>query len=305
MPPPHTGRLQVHQRTPSPQRVAAGFGTLAIAVAALAVGTSAANAAVPVAASDTVPAACAHGPSEWVRCVTVTAKLDRAPAVGKQAHLRLSVTSAVANDDLKIQVELPAALRFEAPAAGFTVERKASLVPSDKGTVSRMSATVDARAGRVLHYSAGVTAVTAGPTTLRMAAVSPRGPEFGSDEVHVPLVIGMTATDSVLGSAKGPDTAEQTPASTPLVDANPAVPYRPASTAGLPKPYSDDPVPPTSKIVQPTPDSFIRNRLSATAASANGPGQPETISYTAGQAGCVGVVLINKAGSGTYTLTRS
>jgi hypothetical protein len=54
-----------------------------------------------------------------------------------------------------------------------------------------------------------------------------------------------------------------------------------------------------------TPDSFIRNRLSATAASANGPGQPETISYTAGQAGCVGVVLINKAGSGTYTLTRS
>jgi hypothetical protein len=40
-------------------------------------------------------------------------------------------------------------------------------------------------------------------------------------------------------------------------------------------------------------------------ASAAGPGQPETLTYTATSAGCYGAVVVNKAGAGSYTLARS
>jgi hypothetical protein len=53
------------------------------------------------------------------------------------------------------------------------------------------------------------------------------------------------------------------------------------------------------------PGSYVRDRAAATAAPSAGAGQPETITYTATENGCVGVVLINKAGNGTYTVTRS
>jgi hypothetical protein len=52
------------------------------------------------------------------------------------------------------------------------------------------------------------------------------------------------------------------------------------------------------------PSTFVRPSGAATPASPTGPGQPETISYTAAQDGCVGVVLINRAASGTYTSAK-
>lgn len=53
------------------------------------------------------------------------------------------------------------------------------------------------------------------------------------------------------------------------------------------------------------PGSWVIGRAGATAESVgNGPGQPESITFDQ-QAGCYGVVLINRAGSGTYTLTQS
>jgi len=53
------------------------------------------------------------------------------------------------------------------------------------------------------------------------------------------------------------------------------------------------------------PGSWVIGRSGAAAESVgNGPGQPESITFNQ-QAGCYGVVLINRAGSGTYTLTQS
>jgi phage baseplate assembly protein gpV len=53
------------------------------------------------------------------------------------------------------------------------------------------------------------------------------------------------------------------------------------------------------------PSTFIRGRSAALkTATATGPGGVETITFTPTTSGWYGVVLVNKAGSGTYTLTR-
>jgi hypothetical protein len=53
------------------------------------------------------------------------------------------------------------------------------------------------------------------------------------------------------------------------------------------------------------PGSWVIGRSGAAAESVgNGPGQPESITFNQ-QTTCYGVVLINRAGSGTYTLTQS
>ncbi|MFI9811825.1 hypothetical protein [Saccharothrix variisporea] len=54
-----------------------------------------------------------------------------------------------------------------------------------------------------------------------------------------------------------------------------------------------------------TPSTYTRSRVSATAtATAGGAGTAETITFTPTATGRYGVILINKAGSGTYTLQR-
>jgi hypothetical protein len=236
----------VHHRTSTLGRITAGLGALVVTAGVMVAGAAPAVAAIPV------PASCATGRSEIARCVTVAATFDRAPVAGGSARLRLTVTSSIDNDDLRIQIELPAALRADAPPDGFTTQRTVSARPADKGTINRLTAIVDARAGRALNYDIGITAVTAGPTTLRVTAISPRGAEFGSHEVHAPAVVGATAADARLGPAQGDAAAEPMPADRPLVDANPAVPYRKGSLAGLPKPHSDDPKTASPRIAQPS-----------------------------------------------------
>ena len=55
-----------------------------------------------------------------------------------------------------------------------------------------------------------------------------------------------------------------------------------------------------------TPATWVQPRSNAAAASpAHNPGQPATLTFTAPNAACYGVVLDNTAGNGTYTLTRS
>ncbi len=52
--------------------------------------------------------------------------------------------------------------------------------------------------------------------------------------------------------------------------------------------------------------TWVQPRAFAAAkAGGGGAGKPETITYTAPTEACYGIVLINKAGSGTYTLTSS
>jgi len=54
------------------------------------------------------------------------------------------------------------------------------------------------------------------------------------------------------------------------------------------------------------PSTHVRDRLSAVAsATGQGAGTAETFTYTAPEFSCHGFVLINKAGAGAYTITRS
>jgi hypothetical protein len=138
--------------------------------------------------------------------------------IGQDVQLHLKVMSPVDNEDLRIQVDLPAALREGTTTNGFAVQRRSSLRPSDRGSVNRLTATVDAKAGRMLTYDIGVVAVTPGPTTVRVTAISPRGAAFGSAEAHAPVVVGTTTKDAKLGVTSGDDAAETTPAGTTLID---------------------------------------------------------------------------------------
>ncbi|NGN66953.1 hypothetical protein G5C51_23980 [Streptomyces sp. A7024] len=58
-------------------------------------------------------------------------------------------------------------------------------------------------------------------------------------------------------------------------------------------------------VMDSDPSNAVLGRVSALAeATGNGPGQPEELTFKA-TGGCHGIVLVNKAGSGTYTLTES
>lgn len=228
----------MHHRKSPRHRTTAWFAS---AVAAL---TIAAGAGTPATAAPTPAgqpgAECTPTRSEWPRCVTVTAALNRAPAVGQTARLTVTVDSRLAIDDLRIRVELPAALTPAAVPTGFTSTRTASRVPSDAGEVTTLDTTVDATPGRTLRYRIDLTATGTGATVVRAQATSAGGPVLGSHEVRVPVTVGATARESRLGKADGDAAAAQTPPGTPAGPANPAVPYRPAGTAGLPTPHGDD-----------------------------------------------------------------
>ncbi|WP_250002869.1 hypothetical protein [Actinoplanes sp. M2I2] len=177
--------------------------------------------------------------------------MSAAPAVGQKARLSFTVDAQIPLDDLTVRVALPAPLTWAEVPAGFTAARTASKLPSDLGAVSTITAGVAAVPGRTLRFEADVTAVAAGATVLRVQATSARGPEYGSNEFHLPLTIGASARESRLGLADG-DVAKSSPPGTVRVPANPSVPYRPASKAGLPKPFSDDPASPGAAVEQPT-----------------------------------------------------
>lgn len=230
----------MHHRTPPRHRTRAWLSSTAAALIIVAGAGTPATAAPAAPTPGKIGAQCAPTHSEWLRCVTVTAALDRAPTTGQTARLTVTVDARVAIDDLRVLVTLPSALRPAATPAGFTAARAMSRVPSDAGEVTTLSTTVDAAPSRVLRYQTDLIATAIGPTVLRVQATSAGGPVLGSDEVHVPVTIGATPRESRLGKAEGDAEAAQTPAGTPVVPANPSVPYRPASTAGLPTPHSDD-----------------------------------------------------------------
>ncbi|WP_250034444.1 hypothetical protein [Paractinoplanes maris] len=237
----------MHHHESSRDRRIAGAALLALAVGSFGL-------PAPVAAAEAVPtsADCTSVASEWARCATVAATLSKAPAVGQQARLSITVDTQIPVDDLTVRVALPAPLTWATVPTGFTKAGTASKRPSDLGSVSTITAKVAAVPGRTQRFEADVTAVAAGATVLRAQATSARGPEYGSTEFHLPLTIGASAQQSRLGLSES-DVAKASPPGTVAVPAYPSVPYRPASTAHLPKPFSDDPpAAPGAAIEQPT-----------------------------------------------------
>lgn len=59
---------------------------------------------------------------EWGSCLSVSASLSSAPAIGQTATLTYEVTAAVARPDATVKVELPEGLTFDGTPAGARLQ---------------------------------------------------------------------------------------------------------------------------------------------------------------------------------------
>ena len=123
-------------------------------------GKAAAPAFAPPASKCSLrPSGHASTHNEWLSCLSVTASLDRLPAVGQTATLTVAVDAA---DTLtaEVSVELPAGMVWVQAPTGMGSAAKASTRPEDKGTTSKASAKRAMAAGQRATYT-GIVKATA------------------------------------------------------------------------------------------------------------------------------------------------
>jgi hypothetical protein len=183
----------------------------AAAVAMLAMGVTlpaaaAKTAPTPAAASPTA-ARCtqhaAHRPSdEWLTCIGVRATVSRAPAVGEDTTLDVTLTSDIENDSASLRVELPAGLSFvDAPSASIANTRGLDGV----SRVTRATRPTAVRAGGTAHYRYVVRADRPGAMHVSARVNAPTAPgtiDGGYDDVF--FTVGATAATSRLAASAAP-----------------------------------------------------------------------------------------------------
>ncbi|MBO1330129.1 hypothetical protein [Streptomyces sp. VRA16 Mangrove soil] len=200
-------------------------------------------AAAPTASAAADPgartAACDDGGDQGPRCVAVKTALDAAPAKGGATTLTVKVDPRIDIPGAKVEIDLPAALRFSDAPDGFAIDRRADALPGDGGSVSRATRTLDLRADRTLTFTAPVTAAATGDLTVRTRVLPPEGYGAGVEDPAL-LTVGTDAAHSRLGLASGTYTAAKAPAGTkvkPLMGR----PTAKIPAEGLAKPHTDDP----------------------------------------------------------------
>jgi hypothetical protein len=181
----------------------------------------------------------AHRPhDEWATCIGVRAEATRAPALGDDTTINVTVTSDVARDAASLRVDLPTGLRF-VNAAGASVAAARSL--DGIATVSRASLRTSFAAGATHHYQFVVHADHTGAMQVPVAVLAPAGAgriDGAHDDVF--LTVGATAASSHLGAAPAPTTS-----GTAAVNGGPALaapqPQRhDLATPGGPRPSRDE-----------------------------------------------------------------
>ena len=172
-------------------------------------GKAAAPAFAPPASKCSLrPSGHASTHNEWLSCLSVTASLDRLPAVGQTATLTVAVDAA---DTLtaEVSVELPAGMVWVQAPTGMGSAAKASTRPEDKGTTSKASAKRAMAAGQRATYTGIVKATAPGATQIRARATAPYagGVQAGSDDVMLTVApaggaskAGMPAAPSASGA---------------------------------------------------------------------------------------------------------
>ena len=160
---------------------------------------------VPVAAQGAVAAGgerctqhAAHRPhDEWATCVGVRITVLRAPALGEDATVEVTVSSDLDRPSLAVTLDAPTAMSFVG-AAGVRTARSADT----SGSVQRVGAPTPLRAGseRTLRYRLHANAL--GVVHLRAVAravVAPDRTDAADDDVY--LTVGRTAATSRVGAA--------------------------------------------------------------------------------------------------------
>ncbi|MBT2507852.1 hypothetical protein J7I98_18580 [Streptomyces sp. ISL-98] len=216
------------------------LGTVLLSAVLLVGGTTAVPAsAEPAPDGDARTAACKAQPDRGVRCVGVTAKFNHKISQGRSAALSVKLDPRIDIPGARVEIDLPAALRFAGDPDGFEVSRHSSALPANGGSVTTAVRTVDLTAGRKTSYSLPVEAVAGGELSVRVRVLPPKGYGVGIEE-PVLATVGEDQASSRLGLAKGPFEASAVPE-----DAKPTAPTELSAeglgTEGLAEPHSDDP----------------------------------------------------------------
>ncbi|MFE7245151.1 hypothetical protein [Streptomyces sp. NPDC057580] len=240
--PSHLGRRRSRSRFALGAAFAAASLTLsglqAIPAAGAPAGT-AANVAKPRTA------ACADGGDQGPRCVVLKTALDTAPAKGKKTTLTVTLDARIDIPGAKVEIDLPAALRFTKAPEGFDLARRASALPDNGGSVSRATRTLDLKADRTLTFTAPVTAATTGDLVVRARVLPPKGYGAGVEDPAL-VTVGADEASSRLGLKSGTYTAAPVPDGT-TVEPLTGRPTSKIPAKGLAKPHSDDAATSTAK----------------------------------------------------------
>ncbi|GAA1894946.1 hypothetical protein GCM10009837_16150 [Streptomyces durmitorensis] len=240
--------LRRSARPPASRRRRPGARSKAVAViGALAIGApltvlGPASAADPAAADKAPKGSCA-APKDWSSCVHVTTRLDRAPSVGQQARLDITVDTRVDLSGARVQADLPAAVDWASAPAGWQFKELGQLLPEDGGAVHRAQRTIDLAAGKTLRFSLPVKGVKAAATSVRARVDGPAAEPTDRDEHLQLLTVGATPAASHLGfdQRRNSTALRQLPDDVELTPAKPDRPFEPvAGRTKLPKPHSDD-----------------------------------------------------------------
>jgi len=186
--------------------IVAGLATLVCATSA--VNGPAQGSTSPVAKSAQNADTCALEASghrsdkhEWLSCLSVSASLDRLPAVGETARLTVQVESA-ADLSANVSIELPPNLTWVQAPSAMTEGTVLSARPETRGRLAKASVRREFTAGGAATYTGVVRATDTGPAQIRARATGAYADhvEAGSDDVF--LTIGANrATAGVQGPA--------------------------------------------------------------------------------------------------------
>ncbi|RKF24201.1 hypothetical protein [Micromonospora globbae] len=138
---------------------------------------------------------------EMLSCLGVEAKLDRTPAVGETATLKVTVRAAGKIGPSDISVTLPPELKWVEAPAGLGVQERRSVAPERAGEVSVARTTRALRAGDSAAFSGVVRAVGAGRVQIQARATAPYGGDVQAGQDDVFLTIGEKPGLSRLGHA--------------------------------------------------------------------------------------------------------
>ena len=159
----------------------------------------------------TLRATAGNTTDEFASCISVGASLSRLPAVGEQATLDVAVTAQYARDGVDVTIDLPATLAYVEPPAGAQVaDTRAPYTTA--GTAQRAEVHADLAAGETRHVQARVTAVEAGPGTIRAHAVAvvPGGTDGGGDQIALTVAPSGATSRAGLHDARADQTTRAT-----------------------------------------------------------------------------------------------
>lgn len=175
-----------------------------------------------------------------MRCVSVDAAFNHRIVKGGKATLSVKLRPSIDIPGTRVEIDLPAALRFAGKPRGFETARHDSALPGNGGSVTTAVHTVDLKAGRKATYTLPVEAVDTGELAVRVRVLPPKGYGLGIEE-PVLATVGENQASSHLGLGKGPFTA--TPVPEGVKPTAPTERSAELGSEGLARPHSDDPAP--------------------------------------------------------------